>query len=176
MDFLEEESEEVTLNVDPDVIGPGYWSQIHLKAKEATTPEEKQRYVEYMNWLAKVFPCKKCRKHIAEYLQKHPLSKYERVIDREGRDVGYFAWSVRFHNVVNLRLNKPRVTYERAFQMYYLGDESCVSGCGMKGETDEPGKLEKEQSEEVFEVPNPNIIPTKGSRGARKKFARLSRV
>ena len=44
-----------------------------------------------------------------------------------------FKWTVDFHNFVNVRLNKPQISCELAYQ--YYNDESyetCASDCGEK--------------------------------------------
>lgn len=108
-----------------NIIGPGIWYSIHLKGALATTDYLKDMFEEYINELCDNFPCKKCKKHFREFLDKNPIKNYRNIIDKFGEDIGLFKWSWMFHNDVNKRLGKDLIDYELAYQIYYTQLINC---------------------------------------------------
>ncbi len=93
--------------------GPYFWGTIHitcLGAPEVFDDFDKQAYANFFNTLPFVLPCGSCGKHFFETLQVEPVesalsSKYT-----------LFAWSVRVHNIVNKRLQKPEWTLDQSLE------------------------------------------------------------
>ncbi len=135
---------------DAVIIGPGIWYTIHKKAYLAINARSKQEFIDYMMWLREYFPCTKCRNHIIEYIDTHPLESQWHLRLSNGRDIGMFSWSWLFHNAVNLRLEKPQMPFETAYHLY--SDDAiipCGAGC----------------DEEVVKTPIPrSVSPVMGSR------------
>lgn len=102
-----------------EAIGNGTWYTIHLMAKEATTDRGKEAFIVLMHNLAKSYWCEKCRRHINEYLQQHPIQLFWHYRDVDGNEIGMFKWAWSFHNAVNRRLGKAEVPWETARAAYY---------------------------------------------------------
>ena len=114
---------------NPSTLG-AIWFTIHILAKHADTPERKSQFIDYMHLLSVEFPCGKCRTHIQEYLRDHPFEPFMNMINEKGEDVGMFKWSWMFHNTVNLRLHKPFVDWDTAWEMFDTGREVCTNCSG----------------------------------------------
>lgn len=117
---------------NPVIVGPGVWFSIHLTSKDATTPEKKKHFIQYMQQLSEEFPCLKCRNHIQDYLKDNSFDDFYTIINEEGDDVGLFKWSWIFHNTVNTRLGKPYMEWETAWSSYNNtddGDMICSQEC-----------------------------------------------
>ena len=98
------------------------WEVIHMKAKEATTDESKQKFLEYIEYLGKNFPCSKCSPHIRKYLKANPLKLFGGKFIEEfenGVDVSISLWSWKFHNDVNKRLHRRIMSWEKYKDKYY---------------------------------------------------------
>lgn len=103
--------------------GPGVWFSIHTLALKATDNCGKKIFIDFMDSLTETFPCVKCRNHIRNYINEHPIQKFW------NEENGFFKWSWIFHNVVNLRLNKPIMEYSEALDKYTKPHETCSKGC-----------------------------------------------
>ncbi len=115
---------------DPKAVGAGLWWYIHSKAKEATTEELIDEFIDIMNYFAKKFPCQTCRKHIIEYIKTHQPQELRNLTNEQGERIGMFKWSWLFHNAVNTRIGKPYVDWETAIGMFYNDDiEICSINC-----------------------------------------------
>ena len=115
---------------DPEVVGPGTWFSIHLKAKHITNYEDIENFIKYMVLISETFPCKKCRKHIKEYIRTHPFEDLKQMENEDGEKTGMFKWAWMFHNTVNDRLGKPYVDWDTAWSMYDEEIEVCSKNCG----------------------------------------------
>lgn len=119
-----------TFPSDPVIIGPGMWFDIHLEAKHAITDDQKHNFIRKMNLLKINFPCEKCRKHLAKYIDDHPITDFMNVVNETGLPIGMFKWSWMLHNAVNTRLGKPYVTWDTACGMFNdPGTMVCTRGC-----------------------------------------------
>ena len=138
-----------------EIIGPGLWISIHLKAKHAIDDKSKEEFIDYMYMLSAEFPCGKCRGHLQEYLRDHPFEPYMNLVDEKGHPIGMFKFSWQFHNAVNLRLHKPFVSWQNALAMFYTEQEPC-SSCTVK-QADTNNK--KEQNIEEVSLPDKKSAP-----------------
>lgn len=84
-------------------LGPQMWAELHkrsLKPLVTTTPPE-------LVWLSTVWaaqlPCGDCKMFLANFLRANPPDF-----------ASYFPWTVKLHNAVNAKLNKPQLTEEQA--------------------------------------------------------------
>ena len=96
------------------------WNVIHMKAKEAVTPELKQRFIEYIQYLGRNFPCGKCSPHIRKYLKENPIKVGDKYIEEfeNGVEISVSRWTHAFHNDVNKRLHRrimPWDTYKLTY-------------------------------------------------------------
>jgi len=110
------------------------WILLHLKAKNASTLEAKNSCIDDIHLLSVEFPCGNCRNHIQEYLKSHPFDKYMNLKNEKGEDVGMFKWFWEFHNAVNVRIGKPFVSWDNAWQMYDTGNQVCTN-CSVENGT-----------------------------------------
>ena len=114
---------------DPTIVGPGTWWVTHMKGKDATNDELIEDFIDHMYFLAENFSCKKCRKHIQQYMETHPFDDLKNLRNEEGERIGMFKWSWLFHNAVNTRIGKPYVEWETAVEMFYKEQEVCSKNC-----------------------------------------------
>ena len=138
-----------------EIIGPGLWISIHLKAKHAIDEKSKEEFIDYMYLLGAEFPCGKCRGHLQEYLRDHPFEPYMNLVDEKGHPIGLFKYSWTFHNAVNLRLHKPFVSWQNALAMFYSEGEPCNS-CTVK-QADTNKKDVQQQNIEEVSLPDKKI-------------------
>jgi len=61
-----------------------------------------------------MLPCIKCREHATAFIESHK-DQLEYIC--RGKD-SLFKFFVDFHNQVNVRNNKPVMTYEDAYKLY----------------------------------------------------------
>jgi hypothetical protein len=126
--------------------GPGVWFSIHILALKAVDNSSKKMFIEFIDILSDTFPCIKCRKHIKNYVSEHPIQKFW------NEENGFFKWSWIFHNVVNLRLNKPIMEYSEALEKYTILHDTCTKGC----DTDSSVYLSYDESER--QIPRAHYI------------------
>lgn len=104
-----------------NIVGPPLWRSLHaitFAYPETATTEQSQNAVAFFDALVPLFPCDKCRPHLAAELQRHPVKDVA-----GGRDA-FARWLVDLHNRVNARLGKPQWTFEAAAAEY------SALGCG----------------------------------------------
>jgi hypothetical protein len=105
--------------MQPSQWGSHVWFAMHyaaLRYPQTPTFDQKQAYYEFYISLKNVLPCKKCRVHYTEILERLPLS-YQVLENRHK----LFSWTVEVHNIVNKSLNKPTITLEEALSIYENG-------------------------------------------------------
>ena len=99
-------------------LGPGYWASMHIEAYAAETYEDKIAASKTIARLISSFPCEKCRDHGVEYASMHPF--IDAINDSD--PLSLFKWVWRFHNHVNHRLGKDKVSLENAIGKW--GDQA----------------------------------------------------
>lgn len=97
--FCPEETNVCTSNTckgtEKELLGTHTWYLLHKIAETVPpTPQNRRYFGLFMDTLAKLYPCKECRKHMQELLQTVVV------------DLSPF-WMCRFHNMVNHQLDKP---------------------------------------------------------------------
>jgi hypothetical protein len=117
-------------HTDPAYVGPGYWNLIHQTAWNIKTDEDVQLFVELMDKIKTEFPCKTCREHCVQYMNENPMEEYI-AIEHEGKRIGLFVWSWKFHNAVNARIGKPIMSWNTAYSMY--SSTECGTTCSALG-------------------------------------------
>ncbi len=123
---------ENTFPSDPiKFFGPGIWFCIHTLAKRCTTLEDMNKFIDFMKLISETLPCMDCRLHCVEFMRDHDLEYFKDVTDKYGDHTGMVKWAWMFHNSVNLRLGKPIIDQETAYNMYDVDDSLvCREGCG----------------------------------------------
>jgi hypothetical protein len=81
--------------------GPSLWAFIHI-----VTVNKEYRALEVVRSIGPVMPCQLCR------------YEYDKSISELDGSSDLFRWSVDFHNTVNVKLGKPKFTYEQALEKW----------------------------------------------------------
>lgn len=105
--------------------GPGMWIFMSIICFYASTSYEKLCVVEIIQWFVEEINNLTNNYHLSEifYEIETQLKKAALV---EAKEYELFAWSVDFHNRVNLRLGKDQLSFEDALDMY---QSVCEKGC-----------------------------------------------
>lgn len=104
------------MDFDMNVWGPHYWFIIHTvamtypKVPGSTT---KKRYYTFYKELPYFLPHKKSRKLFTDILDKYPITPY---LDSKE---SLIKWTHYIHNKVNIKYNKPTVTYKTFYETYH---------------------------------------------------------
>jgi hypothetical protein len=93
----------------PKSFGPYFWGAFHLACLAAVDLESLKTFI---NTYTRILPCGGCREHFAELLLENPIP-----------DTDLFKWSIYIHNIVNIRIGKPVVSYEEALTTWLSGCE-----------------------------------------------------
>jgi hypothetical protein len=100
-------------NVPPATWGPRGWHWLHTTAiNYSHTPTRRDaRDVFTQIWrFVTQLPCIECRTHAVTYVRAHPPNL------KNNSTLQNWAW--QFHNNVNMRLNKPALTFGEYRQVY----------------------------------------------------------
>lgn len=96
---------------------PALWNKIHLTALKCEGPDGLKRFSEWIWNVCKNLPCGECKFHMLQYILTHqPDDLITTSSDSEINIAFYWTW--KFHNDVNLRLEKPLYPYESALEYY----------------------------------------------------------
>jgi len=112
-------SDKPVMTNSPEVFGPAFWFSFHTGAAhlpENLSPISASRIRAFINGIPELVPCTDCSEHSRAFIEENKarINNF-----RRGDDV--FRFYVDFHNYVNLRLGKPLVSYEKAYEMYKGG-------------------------------------------------------
>ena len=102
---------------DPEVWGPSFWFTLHNGAISYPLHANnvcKQRMKQFIYGMEVMIPCEKCSDHATSFIQKHQHNLDDIVSSRDK----LFNFFVDFHNEVNVRYNKPIMSYEEAYKLY----------------------------------------------------------
>lgn len=109
------------MGLAPEIWGPYVWASIHLMCLDGKV--EADAFNALFAALSRTLPCKKCREHLTQNLQKLPSIT---------RSEDAFEWSVNLHNVVNEMLNKPKMGLAEARQFWTSVAKGGEGLCGKK--------------------------------------------
>ena len=101
----------------PPVFGPPLWLTMHnasIHYPVHPSPLVIERMKNFILAIPVLIPCETCKEHANAYIEEN-FSKLDEVCS--GR-MKLFNFFVDFHNYVNIRLNKPVMSYEDAFKLY----------------------------------------------------------
>ena len=103
------------MGIEPKIFGPSIWGAMHYIALGA--PDKINAYAQgvyrtfYMS-LPQLIPCTTCATHFSEVIEGLPIDAY---LDTSAK---LFEWTVKAHNIVNRRLNKPEISVEDARKIW----------------------------------------------------------
>jgi hypothetical protein len=102
---------------DPNVWGPSFWFSLHngaSKYPENATEIFKDHMKNFILGLPVILPCEACRGHAREYID----NRYNELDEICRSRKNLFNFFVDFHNMVNERNGKGKLTYDEALRLY----------------------------------------------------------
>lgn len=102
---------------NPEVWGPAFWFSLHngaLRYPIQASPTWKERMKHFILGIPVMVPCEKCSDHATAHLEANYYRMDEIVSTRS--KLFEFFWE--FHNFVNERLDKPKMSLDDAYKMY----------------------------------------------------------
>ena len=103
--------------VTPQVFGPPLWFSLHNSAAHYPinpSPLVRNQMKNLILSLPVLIPCINCKEHATSYIE----SIYDKLDDICSSRDSAFKFFVDFHNFVNVRYNKPVMSYIDAYKMY----------------------------------------------------------
>jgi hypothetical protein len=113
----DEEKYQTLSNRSPEVWGPHFWFTLHngaLNYPSLANPLCIERMKNFILGIPVMIPCETCKEHATGYIEQH-----KEYLDYtcSGREK-LFKFFVDFHNIVNVRLNKPEMSLDDAYRLY----------------------------------------------------------
>ena len=105
---------------DPRVWGPAFWFTLHNGAVNypiKASPICAERMKGFILGMPVMIPCEKCQDHATSHIEANYYRLNEIVSGREQ----LFNFFVSFHNYVNERYDKPKMSNEDAYALYTSG-------------------------------------------------------
>lgn len=105
---------------DPRVWGPAFWFTLHngsVNYPIKASPTWKDRMKGFILGIPVMIPCEKCRDDATSHIEANCHRLNEIVSGREQ----LFNFFVSFHNYVNERYDKPKMSNEDAYDLYTSG-------------------------------------------------------
>ena len=102
---------------------PGIWRSIHI----ANNSLDLEEFYKVFSYFMKAIPCSLCRMHVAKYIQE-TYGSFKAILNLGEEEYRTFSW--RFHNDVNLRLDKEEISFEE-YQEIKAGDRIDYYGPGI---------------------------------------------
>ena len=105
------------INTNPSVWGPKFWFTLHngaLNYPSLANPLCIERMKNFIMAIPIMIPCFTCKEHANSYIEGN-----KEYLDHicSSRD-NLFKFFVDFHNYVNIRQNKPILSYDDAYKLY----------------------------------------------------------
>ena len=105
-----------------DSWGPAGWTYLHTVTftyPMQPTIEDRTTFVDFLFAFAAVIPCYRCRTDFKGMVQTHFGTKQEAIESKhlENRNV-LSKIIVEFHNIVNEKIGKKRMSYENVVKLY----------------------------------------------------------
>lgn len=105
---------------DPNVWGPAFWFTLHNGASKypiSASPLIKERMKSFILGIPIMLPCYVCKVHATEHIENNK-HKLEEICSGRDNLVKFF---VDFHNIVNVKNNKPTLSVEEVNKIYNGG-------------------------------------------------------
>lgn len=93
-----------------------WWIQYHYDSLRADErPDLNLEFCERLKYHSIIFPCEKCKPHFQSYLKNNPPENASSL----------FVYTWKFHNDVNVRLNKPTMDFDTYQKIYKVEGYKC---------------------------------------------------
>jgi hypothetical protein len=102
---------------DPNVWGPSFWFSLHngaSKYPENATDIFKDNMKNFILGIPVILPCDACRSHAREYID----NRYNELDEICRSRKKLFNFFVDFHNMVNEKTGKGKLSYDEALRLY----------------------------------------------------------
>lgn len=86
------------------------WKQLHLRAIDHTDSHDILFLAHFVRSIPRYTHGCACQEHFTVWKRSHP--------PQFGHHLEYFKWTVEAHNAVNIKLGKPIMSFEEAYQLY----------------------------------------------------------
>ena len=129
----EKQMESLRRLADPNYSGPGTWQWIHCRSGQIKDYNDMVSTIKFIEFIIENLKCAKCKTHAQEYIKNHPIRacldcKHQH--HTGGMEHCVFEWSCNFHNSVNIRLGKPVIRADIAWNFYAEPEfEVCNTDC-----------------------------------------------
>jgi hypothetical protein len=103
----------------PEVFGPAFWFTLHtgsVHLPQTLSPIAISRLKGFIHGIPEMVPCVECSEHSRAFIEANKTR-----IDNLKRGDDVFRFYFDFHNYVNVKLNKPVISYEQALKLYKGG-------------------------------------------------------
>jgi hypothetical protein len=103
---------------NPQFWGSSFWLILHngaLRYPEQATPLFITRMKGFIKGIPYMIPCHECKQHAIAFIDSRTDNELNEICS--GRDK-LFKFYVDFHNKINIRYNKPIMSYEDAYKLY----------------------------------------------------------
>ena len=103
------------MEYDPSVWGPHYWFFLHsvgFTYPELPTDGEKKKYYNLITSLPTFIPNNAAANNFQSLIDDYPVSSY--LNSKES----FLKWIHFIHNQINIRLNKPQLSYKEYIKLY----------------------------------------------------------
>ncbi len=146
-----------------EIRGPGVHHATRIYAKH-TTKRTMKEFERFVIMQCEEFGCSKCTPHCRAYIKKHPPTKHPIKMDRKTkRDLTAFEWTVNYINAINIRIGKPPVPFETAYDATY-GEKLCTTG-NCDSDDDDDSDIKLTQLSQKF----PNVVMSYNSKNGKDK-------
>lgn len=100
--------------MSPETWGPVLWQHFHRFALHTFDPEAPEEAITFYTAFTDKIPCRSCRDKYQALLQGQM-----QIMSRDLRKrLSLFRWSWRFHNIVNMLLQKPQISFKEALSIH----------------------------------------------------------
>jgi hypothetical protein len=102
---------------DPNVWGPSFWFSLHngaSKYPENATDIFRDNMKNFILGIPVILPCEACRSHAKEYID----NRYNELDEICSSRKKLFNFFVDFHNMVNEKNGKGKLSYDEALRLY----------------------------------------------------------
>lgn len=117
-------------SVPTDEWGPKAWARLHATARQYPQHpswHDRRAADEFLTSFTESIPCASCRRHFEEMTRPYVVFQYSSKIFDSSDE--FFGATVEWHNRVNERIGKPRVSLEYAKKLYPRRGHKRKSGC-----------------------------------------------